>query len=507
MKIFRSSQIREIDHFTIQNEPIKSIDLMERAASTITQWIIQNIEKTKKYLVFVGPGNNGGDALVVARQLFIQNYIIEVYIIRISEDLSPDCEINLNRIKKDTTIKIKEIYSQKDFPLIQENSIIIDGIFGSGLTRKTDGIASETIRFINNSKVEVISIDIPSGLFGEDNSENNSESIIKADYTLTLQFPKLSFFFPENQGYVKKWIILPIGLHPTIINSTETPFFYIQNDYIKDHLKIRQKFSHKGTYGHVLLISGSYGKMGAAILGARACLRTGIGLATVHIPKLGYQIIQTALPEAMTSIDQSELIFSGINNPNDYTAIGIGPAIGTKPNTIKGFTSLLNDYLNPLVIDADGLNILSKHKELINKIPEHSILTPHPKEFERLVGKWKNDYERLQMQIEFAVKNKLFLVLKGANTSIACPDGTCYFNSTGNPGMATAGSGDVLTGIILSLLGQGYDSKFAAIIGVYLHGLAADIAIETIGEEALIASDIIENLGKAFLKIKHKNVE
>jgi ADP-dependent NAD(P)H-hydrate dehydratase / NAD(P)H-hydrate epimerase len=505
MKIFRSSQIREIDHFTIHNEPIKSIDLMERAASKITQWIIQHMSNDIAIQVYVGPGNNGGDALVVARQLAHQNFKPEVFIVRISEKLSPDCEINLNRLKKETSIKVIELFSKNDLSEIPSETILIDGIFGSGLTRKPDGLAKETINHINNSKATIISIDIPSGLFGEDNSTNDSESIIKATYTLTLQFPKLSFFLPENEDYIGKWFILPIGLHPEIIKNTKTPFMFVQHDFIKENLKIRKKFSHKGTFGHVLLISGSYGKMGAAILAAKASLRTGSGLVTVHIPKLGYKIMQTALPEAMVSIDESDLIFSGLNNSLDYSSIGIGPGIGTKPNTVKGFTSLLNNYRNPLVIDADALNILSEHNELIRLIPENSILTPHPKEFERLVGKWKNDYERLQVQIEFAVKNKIVVVLKGAHTSIACPNGDCYFNCTGNPGMATAGCGDVLTGIILSLLGQGYEPKFAAIIGVYLHGLAADIAVEKTSQEALIASDIIENLGNAFLKIKHKN--
>ncbi len=502
MKIFGSSQIREIDSFTIQNEPIESIDLMLRAASTITEWIKQNIDPSNIIYVFAGPGNNGGDALVVAKQLSQLNYITTIYIVRISEKLSPDCETNLNKLKHNSSIKINEINSKNDFPQIQKSSIVIDGIFGSGLTRKTDGLARETINFINKSESTVISIDIPSGLFGEDNSTNEPECIIKADYTLTLQFPKLSFFFPENEHYIGKWIVLPIGLHPEAICSYKTPFYYVQEDLIKENLKTRKKFSHKGIYGHVVLIAGSYGKMGAAVLAAKAGLRTGSGLVTAHIPKLGYEIIQTALPEAMVSIDESELIFSELTNPNDFNAIGIGPGIGTKPNTVKGFAGLLNDYRKPLVIDADALNILSEHQELIKTIPENSILTPHPKEFERLAGKCKNDYERLQVQIGFAVKNKIVVVLKGANTSIACPNGDCYFNSTGNPGMATAGSGDVLTGIILSLLGQGYEPRLAAIIGVYLHGLAADIAAEKTGEEALIASDIIENLGNAYLKIK-----
>ncbi|MGE0088248.1 MAG: NAD(P)H-hydrate dehydratase [Bacteroidales bacterium] len=506
MKIFRSSQIREIDSYTIQCEPIKSIDLMIRAASSVTQWIKENIDKPKTAHVFAGPGNNGGDALVVARQLSQYNYNIVVYPVMISEKLSPDCEANLKILQELKSVRIMEIRTKDDFPNIQPDTIIIDGIFGTGLTRKTEGLAKDIIKHINKLKATIISIDIPSGLFGEDNSANDPESIICADYTLTFQSPKLSFLLPENDRFVGKWIVLPIGLHPEAIKNTTTSFFYVQDDFIKENLKIRKKFDHKGSFGHVALIAGSYGKMGAALLAAKASLRAGCGLVTVHIPKLGYEIMQTAVPEAMVSIDESEHIFSELPNPKDFSSIGIGPGISTNPNTVKGFTYLLNYYQKPLVIDADALNILSAHKDLLKKIPEDSILTPHPKEFERLTGNWNNDFERLTKQIEFAKSNKVFVVLKGAHTSIACPNGDCYFNSTGNPGMGTAGSGDVLTGIILSLLGQGYEPKTASIIGVYLHGLAGDIAAEKIGQEALIASDITENLGNAFLKTKNKNV-
>jgi len=502
MKIFQSAQIREIDSYTISNEPISSINLMERAAQSVTNWVIKNCDILNEIFVFAGPGNNGGDALAVARQLYDAGYCIRVFILHNSNSLSSDCQINLDRIKSLKNCKLSDIKSVNDFPIINKENSIIDGLFGSGLSRPLDNLVLNVVKHINSSGAKIISIDIPSGLFCEDNSNNNQESIVKANFTLTLQFPKLSFFFPENQDFIGEWFVLPIGLHQEIINSTETPFYFLTNDFIKSHLKQRKKFSHKGIYGHVLLISGSYGKMGAAILASKACLRSGSGLVTTHIPKSGYSIIQTALPETMVSIDQSDLIFTDVSDATNYTSIGIGSGIGTKPNTMKGLRSLLNNFRKPIVIDADALNILSENKELIKNIPENSILTPHPKEFERLTCKWTNDYERLQKQIRFSVNNSVFVVLKGAHTSVTCPDGTCYFNTTGNPGMATAGSGDVLTGIILSLLGQDYEPKFAALIGVFLHGTAGDIASEKIGEEALIASDIIENLGNAFLKIK-----
>ncbi len=506
MKILKSSQIREVDEFTIKNEPIISVDLMERAARTISNWIAEKISKEKGVKIFVGPGNNGGDGLAIARQLIDDKYKVEVFILNISGNLSKDCQINLDRLKAQMQNCIHEINKKSDFPEINKNDIIIDGLFGSGLTRPLDGLIKNLVQHLNNSDAEIIAIDIPSGLFGENNLQNDLEAIIKAKYTLTFQLPNLSFFLPENEIFVGIWKILPIGLNNDFINSLDSDFYMVDSDYIKSKILKRTKFSHKGNYGHVLMIAGSYGKMGAAILASKACLRTGSGLVTVHVPRIGYEIMQTAIPEAMISIDQSDIIFTNIPDAESYTSVGVGPGIGTKQNTKKALANLIAEVSTPIVFDADALNIISEQNELLKNIPENSILTPHPKEFVRLAGEVSNDYEKIHTQINFSVTYKVIVVLKGANTSITCPDGACYFNSTGNPGMATAGSGDVLTGIILSLLGQGYKPKDAAITGVYLHGLAGDIASEKIGQEALIASDIIENLGYAYLRIKENKI-
>ena len=502
MKILKSSQIKEVDEFTIQNEPIESIDLMERASLQITNWILNNISLEHKIKIFIGPGNNGGDGLAIARQLYSKSYHIEVFILRITDKLSPDAQINLDILKKISKISILDIHTISDFPNINKNDIILDGIFGSGLTRKLEGISKNLVNHINNSKAKIISIDIPSGLFGEDNTNNDKEAIIKASSTLSFQVPKLSFLFSENNRFVGDWEILPIGLNQGKINSLEINYYLVDKEFITSFKKKRDKFSHKGTYGHVLMISGSYGKMGAAILSTKACLRSGSGLVTSHIPKSGYQIMQTAIPEAMLSIDWSDIIISNIPDTEKYTAIGIGPGIGTKMNTIKALNDLLDRTDKPMVLDADALNVLSENIELLKKIPPNSILTPHAKEFERLAGSSSNDLEKHEKQISFAKENKVFVVLKGAYTSIACPDGNVYFNTTGNPGMATAGSGDVLTGIILSLLGQNFTPQNAAIYGVYLHGLAGDVAANKMGKESLIASDIIENIGNAYLLIQ-----
>jgi len=352
------------------------------------------------------------------------------------------------------------------------------------------------------TKNMVISIDIPSGLMGEDNTGNISDNIIQADFTLTFQFPKISFFFAENEKNLGIWEVLPIRLHPDGIAQTLTDFRLIEKEEIQQIIQKRSRFGHKGTYGHALLIAGSFGKMGAAILASKACLRSGAGLLTTHVPHFGYQIIQTAVPEAMASVDQHDSIFTEFPDLSHFSAIGVGPGIDQKTNTKRAINELIERSKLPLVIDADALNILAENKTWLEKLPEKSILTPHPGEFKRLVGETENSYIRIQKQIEFSKKYKVIVVLKGAFTSVSTPDGKLYFNSTGNPGMATAGSGDVLTGIILGLLAQGISSENAALAGVYMHGLSGDLAVLQNSEFSLVAGDIVKFLGKAFLSLK-----
>lgn len=502
MKIFRTQLIKEIDEHTIKNEPVASFDLMERAAEQVFKWFIKTFDRTRKILILAGPGNNGGDGLALARLLSFNRYSVEVFFIKTSGKTSADWNHNYNRLKEETTVAFNSVDDIEHFPFINSDEIVIDAIFGSGLTRPADDLVQKVIKKLNHSEATVVSIDIPSGLFGEDNSSNDPESIVCADFTLSFEFPKLCFMFGENARYVGDWIVLPIGLSKTAIRNTKTPYFLLDKDFIAPLLKKRQKFDHKGKYGHGLLIAGSFGKIGSVVLGAKAALRTGIGLITCHIPKCGYQIIQTAVPEAMTDPDNNEDIISSIVTIDTFSAAAIGPGIGTDPITQKFLHNLLLGCKIPLVIDADGINILGLSKDWLSDLPNDTILTPHPKEFERIAGKTDIGYATLEKQIELASRYKSIIVLKGAYSSVVTPDGKVFFNSTGNPGMATAGSGDVLTGMILSLLAQGYSPENASIIGVFLHGLAGDIAAEKHGFESLIATDIIENIGNAFHIIK-----
>jgi NAD(P)H-hydrate epimerase len=507
MKIFRCEQIREIDYYTIKHEPIASGDLMERAAGQLLSWYISRFERVHRVFVFVGPGNNGGDGLALARMLSLNRYPVEVHYIKFSDKTSADWGKNLLRLKEETYVNFSILDSLEKFPVISSGDIIIDAIFGSGLRRSVEGFPAEVIREINQVNCTRISIDMPSGLFGEDNGSNNYDNIIKADYTLSFQFPRLSFMFPENYSFTGEWFILPIGLDPNAIRKLQTQYSLPGKPDVLPLIRKRKRFDHKGKYGHGLLVSGSRGKLGAAVLGAKAALRSGIGLLTCHVPSSGSQVIHSSVPEAMVKNDPAIEFISDIGDTDLYSAIGAGPGLGLEEKTHKAIFQLLQNCKKPLVIDADALNILSLNKEWLSLLPAGTILTPHPKEFERLAGKTENGYARLCLQIEFSRKFNCIVVLKGAYTSITTNDGRVFFNSTGNPGMATAGSGDVLTGILLSLLAQGLSPENAAILGVFIHGLAGDIAAGEACYESLIASDIINCIGKAFNRIREPNLE
>ncbi len=514
MKLFTTKQIASLDKYTIENEPVANIDLMERASLQITGWLANRFSTENKMIFFAGPGNNGGDALAIARQMADLDFICEVWLMDSVKPLKGSPAFNWQQLEEQGKVKLSKISSIADFPEIGQNDLLIDGLFGSGLSRPLEGLPAEIVQKINavkfsghptqsrvTTKNTVVSIDIPSGLMGEDNTVNISENIIHADFTLTFQFPKISFFFAENEKYTGVWEILPIRLHPEGIANSQTDFFLTEKEEIQRIIQKRAKFGHKGTYGHALLIAGSYGKMGAAVLASRACLRAGTGLLTTHVPHFGYSIIQTAVPEAMASVDQHDSIFTEFPDLKAFSAVGVGPGINRKTNTKRALIELFEKSKAPLVVDADALNILAEDKTLLDKLPSNSILTPHPGEFRRLVGDAENSYLRVQKQIKFSKKYKVIVVLKGAFTSVSTPEGKLFFNSTGNPGMATAGSGDVLTGIILGLLAQGITPENAALAGVFLHGLAGDFAAEKKSEFSLVAGDIIDYLGKAFIAL------
>ncbi|NDK56916.1 NAD(P)H-hydrate dehydratase [Pontibacter fetidus] len=500
MKILSAAQTREADAATLQYEEIDSLELMERAALAFASWFENKFTPQEHVYIFCGPGNNGGDGLAVARILSQRQYHVKVYLVGDSQNTSQDHNVNLQRLPD--TITRQTLHSPTDFPPLHPATCVIDALFGTGLNRPVTGLFAALIDYLNNSGSCITSIDMPSGLYTD--SQTPAESaIVKANYTVSFELPKLAFFLPQHEQFVGAWHVVQIGLSPAFIATAPSDFHFATTQEAKKLVKPRRKFSHKGTYGHALLLCGSYGKMGAAVLAARSCLRSGVGLLTMHVPEAGYTILQTAVPEAMTHTDRHQKYLSELpEGLEKYSAIGLGPGIGTDKMTKAALAQLLTTSTSPIVIDADAINIIATSDKLKAELPKHKVIfTPHPKEFERLVGKAKNDYDRLQDMKEFCREYSCYICLKGANTAICTPEGTIYFNTTGNAGMATGGTGDVLTGILTALVAQNYSLEQACLLGVFAHGLAGDLASQKVGEIGMIASDLIDHLPQAFIAL------
>ena len=503
MKIFTSAQIHELDRYTIENEPIPSLDLMERAAKALTQAITEMYSASMPVVVFAGPGNNGGDALAVARLMADKGYQVSVYLFNISGSLSPDCAANKQRIQENKRIqKFIEVIEEFNPPVLEANMLVIDGLFGSGLNKPLAGGFASLVKYINASPSQVVAIDVPSGLMTEDNTYNVRANIIRATHTLTLQQLKLSFLFAENQQFVGNLRVLDIRLSQEGMAKIEAPYTIVEENDVRQLMLSRSPFAHKGQMGNALLIAGSYCMAGAAVLAARACLRAGAGKVYVNSPKRNIPILQMSVPEAIIQKGNEETMFAEAVDTEDFKALGIGPGLGQSEQTAIALIAQLRRTQCPIVADADALNILANHRAWLQQLPQGIIMTPHPKELDRLDGHSADSYERLIKASKLAERLKGYIILKGHYTAICCPGGHILFNPTGNAGMATAGSGDVLTGIITALLARGYKHEEACIVGVYLHGLAGDMAAQELGEESLIASDIIKYLPRAFKRVQ-----
>jgi NAD(P)H-hydrate epimerase len=512
MKILSASQLKVVDAYTIEHEPVSSTNLMERASRAVADKIRSRWSIDTPIKIFAGPGNNGGDALAIARMLGETNYKVCVYLFNTSDNLSADCQINKQRlldfqdVKQNTmgvrNVELVEVKSQFTPPKLEEGDLVVDGLFGTGLSRPLNGGFASVVKYINSSPATVVSIDVPSGLMCEDNTYNVMNHIVKANYTFTLQYPKLSFFFAENEQYVGEWEVLDIGVKDPMTEETHSPYYFTEQADLLPLLKSRSKFAHKGSVGHALLIAGKRGMAGAAILAARACMRSGAGKLTVRVPEHNVRIMQEAVPEAILSIDVDQNCFSQSFDTSEFDAMAIGPGIGTSSYTVQAFIEQVSMTKCPMVIDADALNILGSHRGWITQLPRRCILTPHKKELFGLISTTRNSYEELERTRELAARQQIYIVIKGAYSAIVTPEGNVYFNSTGNPGMATAGAGDVLTGVLVSLLAQGYVPEVAARLGVYLHGLAGDLAAENLSYEGLISSDLVEYLPKSFKTLR-----
>jgi ADP-dependent NAD(P)H-hydrate dehydratase / NAD(P)H-hydrate epimerase len=504
MKFFPTAKIHHLDQFTILHEPISSVDLMERAGATIFNEFISQFYFSCPVYIFAGTGNNGGDALVLGRMLLEQGYDVTISLIHLGP-LTPDCDINRKRILDNFPQALVEIVDEFVAPSVTPETVLVDGLFGSGLNRPLSGLVTQVVQWINQSNRLVVSIDIPSGLKGEESVHLESQIVVHANYTYSLQFPKLSFFFSENSLSIGEWKLLDIGIHPQAIAETETEFTFLEDTDIQSLLKVRPRHAHKGTFGHVLVVAGSKGMAGASVLSGKAALKSGAGLVTIHGPSENRMIVQSALPEAIYKSDVHSDFVTQVNDFNAYTSVAIGPGLGACFETEEMLSRTLAKFNFPCVLDADALNIISSNLSLLDYLPENCILTPHPKEFDRLFGICTTSYDRMKKAQEMALKWGVVIVLKGAYTQIITSSGHVYINSTGNNGMATAGSGDALTGILVGLLAQGYQADEAARIGVFLHGRAGDLALISESAESLIASDIITYLGKAFKSLSKIN--
>lgn len=501
MKILTAEQVRDWDQYTILHEPIPSIGLMERAAMACTEWMELNEMTNGPVCICCGKGNNGGDGLAIARHLADRQVPVQVCILEFGHRGTDDFQTNLARLHQYPQVHIRFIQSAEHIPAFTENALIIDALYGSGLNRAIEGVTAALIEAINGSGKPVIAIDLPSGMFADHSSLGNP--IVKATYTLSFQTWKPAFMHAENGPYLGCIEILDIGLHPDYYTQVRPPCLLTDDEDIRSIYRSRNAWGHKGNFGHAFLLAGSHGKMGAAVLAAKACLRAGCGLLTCQVPASGYGILQTTVPEAMVIEDPHPQVLTRTDGYfSKYAAIGIGPGIGTDTSTMKMLRELLEQAALPMVIDADALNLIAASADLKEKIPAGSILTPHPKEFERLFGRSDHDFKRVEMAQQQADELNVTIILKGHHSFIASPGQTGTFNGTGNAGMATGGSGDVLTGILTGLLAQGYSAHDAAVLGTYLHGLAGDLAVKEIGQESLMASDIIAYTGKAWLRIK-----
>ncbi len=500
MKLFSKAQIYQGDKITAKKQNITSTELMERAGIQIFNWFHTRMQGAQVPIhVFCGIGNNGGDGLVVARHLIIHGYNVKTYVVNCSEKRTKDFLVNYDRIKETTKKWPEMLNCEDDFPPIGSDDIIVDAIFGIGLNRPADDWVKGLFQHFRTSKAFTLSIDVPSGLYA-DKVPKDENGVVWANYTLSFASPKLVFFLPDTAKYTQQWEVLDIGLDPEYLVSTEVEAELLGKNEMLKVYQPRDKFSHKGDFGHTLIIGGSYGKVGAVTLASRAALASGSGLVTTFVPKCGYAILQTAFPEAMVITDTDEHLISDIQFDIEPNAIGIGIGMGTDDRTLMAFESFLKKNKTPLVIDADGVNLLSKQDDLLKLLPKDTVLTPHPKELERLIGKWKDDFDKLKKVKEFSKTHNVIVVIKGSNTITVYHD-KLYVNSTGNPGLATAGTGDVLTGILAGLISQGYDPLVASVFGVYLHGKSADIAVEDFGYQSLIASHVIDYLGKAYIDL------
>ncbi|GAA4094892.1 NAD(P)H-hydrate dehydratase [Mucilaginibacter panaciglaebae] len=471
LPLLTAQQIREADAYTIANEPISSINLMERASKAFVGWFVNHFpDRNLKVAVYCGTGNNGGDGLAIARMLYDHKYLkINIKVSRFSEKSTDDFNTNLGRITQ-MGLDLHELQPKAPFPA-EDAEIIIDALLGSGINKPLHDDYKRLADYINDLHKTVVAVDVPTGFY-TDGELDGEATVIHADLAITFQQPKINFLLPESAPHIKCWEAVNIGLDENFIKSLRSPYLFLEERDIRKLLKPRHRFSNKGTYGHALIIAGQAETMGAALLSSAGCAYAGTGLTTACVPQSGLTALNTYQPEVMAVVREENKLPE--IEWEKFSTIGIGPGLGKGDDALKLLGAVLDNFKKPIVIDADGLNLLAANPKLWDKVPAGSIVTPHMKEFDRLFGDHDNWWQRLQSAIKSAKNRNINIVLKNDYTLVVTPQGKVYFNSTSNAAMATGGMGDVLTGIITSLLAQKYLPTEACILGVYIHGKAGD---------------------------------
>ncbi len=517
MKVLTSQQMKEIDRKAIEEIGIPGPVLMENAGLQIVKVIRARFPEIQKerVLIVAGKGNNGGDGLVVARHLWNLGGRPKVLLLAAKQDVKGDADLNLGIADK-IGVDIVEILSVEDWKKnkreLSAATLIVDAIFGTGLMNPAQGLYATAIEDINKAKAYKVAVDIPSGL-----SSDTFQIIgpaVKADLTVSLGAPKISHVFPPAEDWVGELIIADISLPSRLFEDENLKLEVVEKQALMPYFKRRQRDSHKGTYGHLLILAGSLGKTGAAVMAGKAALRLGAGLVTVGTAQSCLPIVARSMMELMTEplpetgekTIAREAVPKAVKFLPGKDALLIGPGISTHPSTADFVLSLLPKVKCPAVIDADALNVLAGHLDVLKSLAGRAVLTPHPGEFARLLGLNTKDVldKRLELVPHFAEKYRVYLVLKGYRTLIANPQGKVYINPTGNPGMASGGSGDVLSGMIASLIMQEKDILGATLAAVYLHGLSGDIGADRLGERPLIAGDLIRYLPQALKMMEEK---
>ena len=505
MKIFTNDEIRQIDKYTIEVKGVSSMELINRVAEAVVSEIVSRWRPSKTVAVFAGPGNNGADALAVAALLSAHGFRQSVYLFNIGgNSLSPECRMCRDNLAGAENLTLVEVTNKFNMPELNKQMLIIDGLFGSGLKEPLQEGFAYLVQRINEAEATVVSIDIPSGLRSDSNLRIENRNVIHATLTLAIQYPRPAFFLADNAELIGEWRILDIGLNHDIEDNLGSQYYLVEPADVTRYLRPRPRFATKNDFGSAIIYAGSYGMMGAAVLAARGALRAGAGKVTVESPKCGYNVLQTSVPEALYHNNSGDLNINAIHPLQRYNAIAVGPGIGTNEATITALEEFLASNRTPVILDADALNCIALKPKLLTHIPELSIITPHVGEFDRLFGTQPSSEARLLKAIEMARYYHIMIILKGHYTAIVRPDGNVYFNSTGTPAMATAGSGDVLTGILTGFIAQGFKSEIAAIVAVLIHGLAGEIAAKEHGDYGVTAGDIADNIGRAIKMVMEK---